>query len=226
MFTNDEFKLFIKENADENYKNFHSRLTKSKYPLNGVRIPVLRAYGKIIVKSHDVTEFLKSKSDCYEAVMFKGIILSDMLKKGEENFDILEEFFLEMDDWAVCDISCGGLHRKDGFYLEKCLTYAKSPHVWTARFGIVAFMSNFYDKTKELLEMAYNIVAKDYYIDMALAWLIQVLCIKNREVATELLASEKISDTVKKMAVRKIKDSFRISRQDKIYFADLASNNF
>ena len=87
-------------------------------------------------------------------------------------------------------------------------------------------MSNFYDKTKELREMAYNIVAKDYYIDMALAWLIQVLCIKNREVATELLASEKISDTVKKMAVRKIKDSFRISRQDKIYFADLASNNF
>ena len=225
MFTNDEFKLFIKENADENYKNFHSRLTKSKYPLNGVRIPVLRAYGKIIVKSQDVTEFMKSKSDCYEAVMFKGIIISNMLKKGEEKFDILEGFFLEMDDWAVCDIACGGLHRKDGFYLEKCLTYAKSPHIWTARFGIVAFMSNFYDKTKELREMAYNIVAEDYYIDMALAWLIQVLCIKNREVAIELLASEKISDTVKKMAVRKIKDSFRISRQDKIYFADLASNN-
>ncbi|MDE7216067.1 MAG: DNA alkylation repair protein [Clostridia bacterium] len=221
MYTKEELQSFIEENSDEEYRKFHSRLTRSKYFLNGVRVPVLRAYGKTLAKRDDVTDFLQSKSECYEAVMLKGIALSYILKKGEDNFDLLEDFLLEIDDWAVCDVSCGGLKRKDPFYFNKCISYAKSQHIWTARWGIVAFMTNFCDRTEELRQIAYNIVAKDYYIDMALAWLIQVLCVKNREVAEELLASEKISDTVKKMAVRKIKDSFRISEQDKKYFAVL-----
>ncbi|MBD5100241.1 MAG: hypothetical protein HDT29_03000 [Clostridiales bacterium] len=56
---------------------------------------------------------------------------------------------------------------------------------------------------------------------MAVAWLIQVLCVKNRQVAEEFLSSPQISDTVKKMAVRKIKDSFRISQEDKLHFISL-----
>ncbi|MDE5991400.1 MAG: DNA alkylation repair protein [Clostridia bacterium] len=221
LYTKEEVEKFLKDNADEKYRDFHSRLTRSNYPINGVRVPILRAYGKSLATRDNVTEFLQSESKYYEEIMLKGIVLSSMLKKSDD-FELLERFLLEIDDWAVCDVACGGLKRKDSLYLDKCVAYAKSKHIWTARWGIVSFMTNFCDKSDELRELAYNIVAEDYYIDMALAWLIQVLCVKNRQVAEELLASPKISDTVKKMAVRKIKDSFRISQEDKACFAALA----
>lgn len=221
LYAREDVDRFLADNTDEKYKQFHSKLTRSNYPINGVRIPVLRAYGKELSKSDNAVEFLQSESNCYEIVMLKGIVLSYIMKKRDD-FDLLEKFLLEIHDWAVGDVSCGGLKRKDKNYLEKCLEYSKSKHIWTARWGIVAFMTNFTDKSEQLCEAAYNIVAEDYYIDMALAWLIQVLCVKNREVAEELLTSEKINGRVKKMAIRKIKDSFRISQEDKLHFQTLA----
>ena len=219
-YSKEELNKFLADNTDVKYKEFHSRLTRSNYPINGVRVPILRAYGKDLAKCENVIEFLQSESFCYEVAMLKGIVLSTMMRKSDD-FTLLEKFLLEIDDWAVCDVSCGGLKRNDKTYLDKCLEYAKSKHIWTARWGIVAFMTNFADKSDELREVAYNIIAEDYYIDMALAWLIQVLCVKNRQVAEEFLSSKQISDTVKKMAVRKIKDSFRISKEDKLHFESL-----
>ncbi|MDE7076674.1 MAG: DNA alkylation repair protein [Clostridia bacterium] len=219
-YLKEELDKFLADNTDVKYKEFHSRLTRSNYHINGVRVPILRAYGKELAKCENAVEFLKSKSSCYEIVMLKGIVLSSIMRKRDD-FALLENFLLEIDDWAVCDVSCGGLKRKDSVYLDKCLAYAKSKHIWTARWGIVAFMTNFCDRLEELREAVHNIVAEDYYIDMAVAWLIQVLCVKNRQVAEEFLSSPKISDTVKKMAARKIKDSFRISQEDKLHFLSL-----
>ena len=222
IYTKEDFNNFLTENIDEKYKDFHTRLTRTAYSINGVRIPILRAYGKNLIKECDnLVEFIQCDSECYEEVMLKGILLSGIMKKSNE-FGILDKFLYQIDDWAVCDVSCGGLKRKDDVYLNKCLDYVKSQHIWTARWGLVAFMTNFCDKSNELRQAVYNIIAEDYYIDMAIAWLIQVLCIKNREVAEEFLASKKIGDSVKKMAVRKIKDSFRISQDDKKYFESLA----
>ena len=219
-YSKEELDKFLADNTDVKYREFHSRLTRSNYSIGGVRVPALRAYCKELAKCENAVEFLQSESSSYEIVMLKGIVLSSIMKKSDD-FALLEKFLLEIDDWAVCDVSCGGLKRKDDVYLDKCLCYAKSKHIWTARWGLVAFMTNFCDKSNDLREAVYNIVAEDYYIDMALAWLIQVLCVKNRQVAEEFLSSHKISDTVKKMAVRKIKDSFRISQEDKLHFLSL-----
>ena len=50
---------------------------------------------------------------------------------------------------------------------------------------------------------------------------IQVLAVKNRWVAVTLMQSDKVREQVKKLALRKIKDSFRISKEDKEYFAQI-----
>ena len=72
-----------------------------------------------------------------------------------------------------------------------------------------------------IYEIVDNLIANDYYVDMALAWLIQVLAVKNRWVAVTLMQSDKVREQVKKLALRKIKDSFRISKEDKEYFAQI-----
>ena len=215
----EEFDEFIKENSDEEYKNFHSRLTHTGYPINGIRIPILRKYAKTLAKSRDMKEFLATKSKCYEQCMLKGLIITSLKVDDREFFLLLESFIDEIDDWALVDVACSGIHRKDNTYLEKIKEYAKSEDIWFARWGIVSVMENFFDKDDVIYEVVDNLIAKDYYVDMALAWLIQVLAVKNREVAISLMQSDKVSGTVKKMAIRKIKDSFRISKEDKEFFA-------
>ena len=217
-----DFYDFLEQNADEKYRQFHARLTRSKYPMCGVRIPVLRAYGKSLARCENVEEFLNMPCERYETAMLKGIVLSLVKREDSEYFELWEKFFPQIDDWAVCDVSCGGIKRKDDVFLAKCLEYAGSAHVWTARWGLVQMFSNFYDKSSALRQAVYGVTAKDYYIDMAIAWLIQVLAIKNVPLAEEFLSSANIGDKVKAMAVRKIKDSFRISAQEKERFANLA----
>ena len=217
-----EFEEFVKANSEEEYKSFHSRLTRSNYPINGIRIPILRKYAKDLVKSADVRDFLTQKSTCYEQCMLKGLLITHLKFDDTQFFQLLEDFIKEIDDWALTDVVCSGIHRKDAVYEGKIKEYAKKDNIWFARWGIVAVMTNFYDKDDAIYEVVENIIAKDYYVDMALAWLIQVLVVKNREVAIRLMLGNEVSQVVKKYAVRKIKDSFRISKQDKDYFAQLA----
>ncbi|MDE5755616.1 MAG: DNA alkylation repair protein [Clostridia bacterium] len=216
-----EFQEFVKKNGEEKYRDFHSRLTRSNYPINGIRIPILRKYAKEIAKGKDVSKFLAQKSQCYEQCMLKGLIITHLKIDDNEFFPLLESYIGEIDDWALTDVVCGGIHRKDAAYLAKVRQYMKSRDIWFARWGIVAIMGNFFDKDEVIYELVDNLVAKDYYVDMALAWLIQVLAVKNRQVAISLMQSDKVSEQVKKLAVRKIKDSFRISKEDKEYFAQI-----
>lgn len=216
-----EFKEFVSANSEEKYRDFHSRLTRSNYPINGIRIPILRKYAKEIAKGKDVTDFLSQKSQCYEQCMLKGLIITHLKLDDDEFFPLLEMYIGEIDDWALTDVVCSDIHRKDEIYLDKVKEYAKSQDIWFARWGIVAVMVNFYDKDEVIYEVVDNLIAKDYYVDMALAWLIQVLAVKNRQVAISLMQGDKVSGQVKKLALRKIKDSFRISQEDKEYFAQI-----
>ena len=216
-----EFEEFIKSNSEEKYRSFHSRLTRSKYTINGIRVPILRKYAKEIAKSKDVTDFLMQKPQCYEQCMLKGLLITYLKLDDNDFFPLLERYIREIDDWALTDVVCSNIHRKNEAYLEKVREYAGSKDIWFARWGIVAIMVNFFDKDQVIYDMVDDLIAKDYYVDMAIAWLIQVLAVKNKQVAISLMQSDKVSGQVKKLAARKIKDSFRISKEDKEYFAQI-----
>lgn len=224
-YDKNEIEKFIKDAADEKYRDFHSKLTKSAYQLNGVRIPILRKYAKELVAMEGLDEFIDEKPSCYEFCMLKGMTLAH-LKKTDDNkfFQLLRRFIQDIDDWAVTDTACCAIHRKDEAYRQEVAKLALSGDVWQARWGIVAIMTNFFDKDDMILQVVKERAAEGYYVDMAIAWLIQVLCVKNRGVAIKLLQADFVSPTVKKYAERKIKDSFRISKEDKDCFCALAQN--
>lgn len=221
IYSKEEVSRFIQENSDEKYKEFHSRLTKTAYKINGVRVPVLRKYASMLAKCENIEEFFSSKIQSYEECMLKGLTIAAYKCSEDRRYMFLEKFFKEIDDWAVCDVSCSKLKHKSDKYWQKCREYAASEHVWTARWGIVGIMTNFADRGDEIAWAVASVNAESYYIDMGLAWLLQVLAVKDRKVAETIVKSQSVSSTVKKYALRKIKDSFRISIEDKQYFEKL-----
>ena len=153
--------------------------------------------------------------------MLKGMTLAFIKVDDAKFFELMRKYIADIDDWSLTDVACSAIHRKDNAYMQEALQLATSQDIWQARWGIVAIMTNFCDKDDVVLNAFKGCVAQDYYVDMALAWLIQVLCVKNLTIATTLLQSDFVSDGVKKYAERKIKDSFRISKEDKLYLCSL-----
>ena len=95
-------KLFKLE--DVKYRNFTSKLTKTKYPLIGVRIPILKKIAKEL-KGKDISF---CNAVYFEEIMVEGLMIG-YLNDAEEVIEKLKNFVLKIDDWSVCDSCCANL---------------------------------------------------------------------------------------------------------------------
>lgn len=225
MWDNDKIEKLLLEHEDEAYREFQGGLTKTSYSRIGVRVPVLRKIAKEIVKSDEWEEFLSVRPIVfYEHAMLAGIISATVKEPYEEKIKRLKAFSEDIDDWAVCDITCSSLKCKDGRLLADMCGFAVSEDIWLARMGIVVLLGNFaYEEYLDVLRETLNgVTAKDYYIDMALGWLICTLESHSKGAGIELMKTAKISQTVKKMAASKMRDSYRVSEDIKKQAAELA----
>ncbi len=75
---------------------------------------------------------------------------------------------------------------------------------------LLYFLNNDYiDKVLDKLEI---IQADDYYFKMGKAWLLAEMTVKYPTKSLTYLERKDMDPQIKKMAIRKIKDSFRISK--------------
>lgn len=184
---------------------------------------MLKREAKYIAKNCDAREFFGWETACYEQIAVQGYVLS-YKAKSQEFEELLDNYVGKIDDWSLCDGACCAVKRKDEEYFALCKSYAASKDEWRARWGLVAIMTNFLDKDAEELKQILSSVRQGkYYVDMALAWLLQVLAAKYEDKAVYIIKNVSLSATVKKMTVGKIRDSFRIPPDKKVYLKTLLS---
>ena len=81
-------------------------------------------------------------------------------------------------------------------------------------------MLDFYLDSEEnarfALKQVNGVKSEEYYVQMAQAWLIATALAKHRDVTIDFIKNEfALSDKVRKMTSRKIKDSYRVEAGDK-----------
>lgn len=202
----------IERLRDPDYRDFHRRLTHTRYPLEGVRIPDLRRLAKEIARRDDREEFLALTRQSYEQVMVKGLVIAAMKCDLLQRVERLDAWLEEIDDWALNDVVQSSVKEYSDAYFDFVSRWTASDHSWKARFGITSMMTHFTDGKHfdRALEDVLNASARDYYVDMAKAWYLQNAALKFPDRVIEVLKSDCIDATVKQMTVRKIKDSFRL----------------
>lgn len=211
-------KLFLL--ADPKYQEFHTSLCPGTNNIIGVRVPVLRGVAKEIVKS-DWRAFLeKAKSDYYEEIMLQGMVIGLATMEIEERFSYLKKFIPQINNWAVCDVTCAGLKfaRKHQEQVWNFLmSYLNSKKEFEIRFGVVMLL-DFYI-TQNYIEKVLGILNKikheGYYVKMAVAWAISVCYIKFPKETMRLLQDNKLDNFTYNKALQKIMESYRVSKQDK-----------
>lgn len=226
MWDNDKITALLKEHEDEKYREFHGGLTFTKYERIGVRVPVLRAIAKRIIKSGEWEEFVSVRPILfYEQAMLCGIISASVKERYEDKIKRLKEFSKLIDDWAVCDVTCSCVKSSDGRLFDDACAFAASQDPWLARMGLVIILGNFADRAhldgiRAALE---SLRAKGYYIDMAAGWLICTVESHDEGAGLELMKTANISGEVKKIAASKMRDSFRVSEENKIKAKEIAN---
>ena len=69
--------------------------------------------------------------------MLKGLTLTQLKLSDDKFFPLLESYIKEIDDWALTDVPCSNIKRKDDAYLQKVRQYAAREDVW---FDILAIL--------------------------------------------------------------------------------------
>jgi 3-methyladenine DNA glycosylase AlkD len=211
----------IFELADEDYKNFQSKLCPGIDNIIGVRLPLLRKLAKEIAKGN-WREYIKtSKSEYYEEVMLQGMVIGYIKSDIDEVLSYVTDFVPKIDNWAICDSFCIGL-KFTKTNMERVWDYIgqylSSKQEFEMRFGIVMLL-NFYieeeyiDKVLILLDKAKH---EGYYVKMAVAWAISICYIKFPEETMKYLNNNTLDDFTYNKALQKITESLRIDKETKI----------
>lgn len=212
-------KLF--QAQDLKYKEFHSGLCPNVDKIIGVRIPQLRAMAKEISKN-DYKEFFKNVQDeYYEELVLQGLVIGYAKISIEETFEYLKKFVPKINSWAVCDTTCSNLkitkkHMQEMWeFLEQ---YIKSNKEYEIRFALVMYL-NYYlndEYIDEILQKIDKIDNKEYYVQMAIAWLVSFAYIKQKEKTEKYLHKNNLDKFTLNKSIQKICESYRVSDEDKI----------
>lgn len=211
-------KLF--EMKDKKYKEFHSNLCPGTNNIIGIRVPVLRAFAKEIIKLEDYNRILEYKPDFYEETMLQGMIIG--LKKSDlcASLREIEKFVPKIDNWAVCDTFCAGLkiikkYPEDFWrFLEK---YLKSYKEFEIRFAVVVILDYYINERylEKVLKVLNDIKHEGYYVKMAVAWAVSICYIKFPKRTMGFLKDCDLDNFTYNKAIQKIIESYRVENKDK-----------
>ena len=224
-----ELIVYLNENADEKYRDFHSSLVPNtdKKEFLGVRMPVLRKIGKDISKGNPKSFLEISSKNIYEIKMLRGIVTGLIKPKDFKEFTLLcDNFTEEINNWALCDSFCSGLKqtkkykRKFFEYLEK---YLNSNNEWKIRFALVIMLNYYLDDEyiDTVLTRCDAVENKAYYVSMAQAWLVATALAKCREKTLDYLHNNSLDDVTFNKAIQKSIESYRIDDETKLYIRTL-----
>lgn len=211
---------------DLKYKKFHSRIVSdTKYEIIGVRIPEIRKIVKDVKSQEETYAFINSNHAFYEEYLVHGLLLSN-IKNEDEFYALLNGFLPFIDNWAICDSVAASIKNaaktKELLY-NHVLLWLNSDKVYTVRFAIVCLLNYFCEpkNTDKLIDIILKIEFGEYYIDMAVAWLLSVMLIRDYEKTKPLLENKTLPRFVHNKTIDKARDSFRIEKDKKEYLKTL-----
>ncbi len=187
----------------------------------GIRVPVLREYAKNLLKKYSIeTIFGNLDNEYYEEILLKGMLIGLSKLDLKTRLKYIQEFVPQIDNWAVCDITCAGLkfikNNQEVMweFIQKCLQSEKEFEI---RFAVV-IMLDFYINEKyieKVLKEADRIKHEGYYVKMAVAWAISICYIKFPEITHKYLECNNLDDFTYNKAIQKIIESYRVNDKQK-----------
>lgn len=215
----------IIKTADANYKSFQKKLlpTINEDTILGLRAPNAHKIAKKYAGTAEGEEFLSSlPHKYYDENIVHAFILGASKLSNDAMRDKIIDFLPYVDNWAVCDGLVSHLKRffsskeKEYDFVFSCL---ESEHAYTVRFALVALLTYYIngEYIDRLLSIVKAVKSNEYYINMALAWLVSFMLIKEYEKTLPLIERGELDTWVHNKSIQKACESYQISNEQKSY---------
>ena len=208
---------------DLQYQKFHSSLLPGVENIIGVRMPLLRKLAKEILRG-DWRSYLDSSvaepNTYYEDNILQALLIGTSKISLQERHTYIKAFVPKINNWAVCDLFCSTLKEVQRYpqeYWQMLMPYFNSTNAYDLRFASVMLLNHFTSDefTEEALKLLEAIKHEDYYVKMGVAWAISIFYIKQPQLTLKLIKQNNLDDFTHNKAIQKIRESFRVSKEDK-----------
>lgn len=210
---------YLKANSNAKFDEFNSKIVNSSIATIGCTVPFIRKLAKCcsldFALSFPVNQYV-------EVDLLRGIVISNAKLPFEIKSKMLVDFALTIENWAVCDCSTIKIKpdEKEQYFNFFC-NLVSSNQQFVCRYGVVNLLANYLDN--EHIEQVFAVFDNislwgEYYVDMAVAWLIATAMAKCRNQTVEYMegaARRTLNKFAYNRALQKMRDSFRVSAEDK-----------
>lgn len=206
--------------ADDGYREFSMKGIPTDRPFIGVRIPQVEE----VVKSLPTSSYagiLEAEPVAIEEVLARGMVVARLpYPEMLAQFDSQVKY---IDNWCTCDIFCSRItkavrrHREE--FLElKIDPLLKSSDEFAVRVGLVLLKTAYMDF--DYLALIFDRVERlgdrdEYYVKMAIAWLLSECFIKFPEATLSYLKISHLPKWTFNKTISKICDSYRVEPEMK-----------
>ena len=206
------------ELRDEAFADFQARLlpTVERDRVVGVRTPDLKALARELDGTDEAAAFLLALPHYYFEENNLHAFLISRIRGFDETLAEVERFLPFVDNWATCDqLSPKAFAKTPEGLLPSIERWLASDRVYTVRYAIGCLMRYFLGERfrPEFADAVAAIRSDEYYVQMMAAWYFATALAKNRDDAWGYIP--RLDPTVRKMAIRKAIESYRISDDDK-----------
>jgi len=213
----------LKDMSEPSYAQFSEKLKVSPRPILGIRVPTLTALAKELVRTENkafLDDFLHYPSVCYEEVILAYKVFGLLQMDIPTTKHYLEKLLAYNDSWATNDSLCSSFtapKKNRAEYWPLIKGYLTSLNPWDIRFATIAMMSNYLtdEYTPEVLTLLSAVHSDHYYVNMGLAWTFATAMAKQREKTLPYLHKGVLKEEVRKKAIQKCIESFRVTPEDK-----------
>ncbi len=209
----------LRKNSDCKYKEFSKRIIFTKYEIIGVRTPFLRKLAKDINKTNVENFLLIKNKNTYEEILLEGFVIGN-IKDVRMSLKYFNKYIKKIDCWSMCDQVISSMKivkkYKDLFYRE-IKKYLNSKKEFIVRVGLVLLLNYYIEENylDEIFLICDNLKRDEYYINMAISWLLSICYIKYKDDTLKYLKNNNLNKFVINKTISKICDSYRVSIEEK-----------
>lgn len=210
----------LNKEKEESFAAFQRKLIPTKQKILGVRTPVLRKIAKEF--QGDIQRLLAFPDEYYEVTFIK---LSVVALLPYERFVLyVEDCVLRIDNWATCDsfkAKCIAKNKDDFLSVLRRIYELDNP--FAKRYVLVTLLSYYVDEPylEEIQSYVRKTPTTEYYLYMAVAWLVAELLIKRWDFGLRLLQEKTLDKKTHNKAVQKAVESYRLNKEQKEFLRSL-----
>lgn len=204
---------------EKEYADFSGSLVPGAEPMLGVRLPKLRALAKELAGSVGEKALSGEDDRYFEEKLLRGMIIGYLKTEPSRRLELIREFVPRINNWSVCDSFCCTLKlpsaQKETLW-ELLVQYAASDKEFEQRFAAVMLLRNFVkNDVKRSLELLASINTEAYYSSMGVAWALAECFIYHPDETMPYFERHSFDILTHNRAVSKLRDSFRITPEQK-----------